>query len=103
MPQTPFPHILTAPGRSNDFTLRFVQPDQVIEGELLFEHSHIQENMKTRQMEPVYRVFLVKQILEARPARGQWGPYGLHPFYQHCIGESIGLRFKSDMNQAVDC
>lgn len=94
----PFPHILTIPVFSNNFLLRFVTPDQIIEGELLFEHSHMQENMKTREFEPVYYVYLVKKINESRPARGEWS-CPVWPTYYHCQGEYMGKRFKSNLDE----
>lgn len=101
MPQIPFPHILTEPKFSNDFSLRFVQPESIIEGELLFEHSHVQENLKSREMEPVFKVYLIKNILESRPARGDWSGYRLLPNYYSCKGEYRGEFFKSALDEPL--
>lgn len=92
----PFPHVLTHPKFRNDFLLRFVQQDDVMESELIFEHAYIQENLKTRELEAVYRVYVIKAINEKRPARGEWDvdPW---PTYFHCKGEFIGFHFKSDL------
>jgi hypothetical protein len=101
MPRVPFPHILTEPKFSNDFSLRFVQPEAVLEGELLLEHSHVQENLKTREMEDVVRVFLIKNIKESRPARGDWSAYETWPLYYSCHGEYMGVFFKSALDQPL--
>lgn len=99
--RTPFPHILTEPKYSNNFCLRFVQPDQVMEGELLLEHSHIQENLRTREMEPVVKVYLIKNIIESRPARGDWSAYEVIPNYYSCQGEYRGVFFMSALDEPL--
>lgn len=101
MPRVPLPHILTEPKYSNGFQLRFVQLEDVMEGELLFEHSHVQENLNNRKLEPVYRTFVIKEIKEKRPARGDW-PDGDKPLYFDCIAEYLGLRFKSALDVPVN-
>lgn len=99
--RVPFPHILTQPKYSNKFLLRFVTPVEIMEGELIFEHSHMQENLWSREFEPVYHVYLVKTIMESRAARGEWTAYEQWPNYYSCTGEYIGLRFKSALNEPV--
>lgn len=101
MPQVPLPHILTEPKFSNNHLLRFVTTKDMLEGELLFEHAGVQENMKTREFEPNYHVFIVKQIYEARKARGDWSAWEQWPNYYACEGEYMGLIFKSDLHEAI--
>lgn len=101
MPRVPFPHVLTVPKFSNNFSLRFVQPEAVMEGELVLEYSHIQENLKTREMEDVFRAFLIKDIIESRPARGDWAAYETWPLYHNCHGEYVGVFFKSALDEPL--
>lgn len=101
MSRTPFPHILTEPKFSNNFSLRFVQPEDITEGELLMEYSHMQENLKSRELEPVVRLFLIKEIVESRPARGDWSAYEQWPKYFSCNGEYMGVFFRDHLDQPL--
>lgn len=101
MPRTPFPHILTEPKLSNDFTFRFVTTAKIIEGEIVCEHSHVQENLKSKEFEPVMNCYVVKEIIEERPARGDWSAYDEHPFYYHTKGEYLHQAFISTLHESV--
>lgn len=99
MPRIPFPHILTKPRFANNFSLRFVQVLPIEVNGILAEHDHVQENLKSREFEPVYNCYLIKEIFEQRPAQGDWSAYEERPTYYKCRGEYIGQRFESTLRE----
>jgi len=98
MSRVPFPHILSYPKVSNKFLLRFVQPDEIQVGHIVREPVHKQINPETNAMEQVDTCFRVTEIIEKRAARGDWGAWGLSPWYYETRGEYVGRLFASGLD-----
>lgn len=102
MSQIPFPHLLTIPKFSNNHQFRFVQITPAQVDDLVFEAKDRRWNPKTETIELVYDCYLVKEIIEQRPARGDWTAYEAWPTYYHCRGEYIGERFESAPHENIE-
>lgn len=96
-----FPHILTLPTGFNGLRMRVVTDQSLEVGDRLAERCGTKYHPSHHEMEPLYRLYEVTQILESRRARGEWENWPAWPTYYEMTATVVnGAYFKSDVPNA---
>jgi len=88
--------VLTTPKTTNDNTLRVVLPDELKAGSIVYDAFQSKHNPKNERMEMQYDTYNITEVMESRPARGDWSAWDCHPFYNKCVAQYTGLTFESE-------
>jgi hypothetical protein len=98
MSRVPFPHVLGQPTVHNNSMISFVT-DQIIKNNLLLEAAgYISTNAGYVQVWHVYRIH---EIVEQRPASGDWTAYDTHPTFYKAKATYQGRKTQGDIDQSA--